>query len=149
MIEWLGNLFSSQILETALSLVSLAVIALLGFITRWVAGKIDTIKNENWQRLLMFAMQEGHNAAREAVTVVEETIVKVYKEEGEWNEKTMKKAKKIALKKMKGLMTDWAISILGKFMGSFDDWAGDIIETKNLELKKSQISNLTFPNQPQ
>ena len=149
MTEWLGNLFSGQIIELAMSLVSLAFVALIGFTTRWVKGKISEMENDNWRRALMFAMQEAHHAAKESVKIVEETVVNKYKKHGEWNEEAMKEAKEVALSKMKTLVSEKALNFLEKFLGKFEDWAGDMIESKNVDLKKSPTSNSTIPNMPQ
>lgn len=149
MTEWLGNLFSGQIIELAVSLASLAMVALIGLITRWVKGKISEMENDNWRRALMFAMQEAHHAAKEAVKIVEETVVNKYKKHGEWNEEAMKEAKEVALSKMKTLVSKKALVFLERFLGKFEDWAGNMIESKNVDLKKSPASNSTIPNMPQ
>lgn len=132
---------TGPIFELLLGLMSMGVIAVLGFVARWVKSKIDYVENENYAQMLYLAKNEVYEASKEAVKIVEEKMVKAYKEEGIWNSDAKELAKEMALTKLRIMVSDRSLNFLESVWGWFEDWAGEMIDGQVIESKKNcQIS---------
>ncbi len=138
------DFITQPIFETVAGLISLAVLALLGFVARWVKSKIDNVENENFAQMLMLAKNEVYEASKEVVKIIEDKMVKAYKEEGQWNSDTQKLAKEMAMSKLRILVSSRSLVFLEKVWGFFEDWAGDIIDGQVVDLKKNQSETGTL-----
>jgi len=138
MIEWLMDTLGAGLFDGLASLISLGLVAVLGFVARWIKALGDDIKNKTVREGFYFAISELHSVLTQAVKIVEETFVKKRKENGEWNEDTQAQALQLAITKVRKMLSKQSLKILERFLGKFEDWAEDMVEGKNIEMKDAK-----------
>lgn len=104
-------------------LATIAMGLITAYLVPWLRSKIALIKSEKARKALEMLLQFSLQTIDIAVSAAEQTLVKEYKEKGEWNKETQAIVLNTVIEEVKASLSQEQInSILAQTQLSIEEW---------------------------